>query len=143
MRRQWAESQGKEEAAQAATQARIALLERELAALKCKETREWLAAEEACANWQTPPAECKVISLVGASPAQMRSLAAEQGVAEVDRSRMLSSSAASAPPTCSHPQAPRRRRRRRRRLAPMAMPPPKPLGIAIPRGRANHRRRRQ
>ena len=76
------------EAAQA-TQARIALLERELAALKCEETREWLAAEEARANWQTPPAECKVISLMESSPAQMRSLAAERGVAEVDRSRIL------------------------------------------------------
>ena len=110
MRRQWAESQGKEEAAQAATQARIALLERELAALKCKETREWLAAEEACANWQTPPAECKVISLVGASPAQMRSLAAEQGVAEVDRSRILVSRLGApdvlAPPGSPPPSAP-------------------------------------
>ena len=72
-----------------ATQARIRLLERELAALKCEETREWLAAEEARANWQTPPAECKVISLMESSPAQMRSLAAERGVAEVDRSRIL------------------------------------------------------
>jgi len=90
---EWEKSHAEEDAAQAATQAatqaRIARLERELSALKCEETREWLAAEEARANWQTPPAECKVISLVGASPAQMHSLAAEQGVAEVDRSRIL------------------------------------------------------
>ena len=64
------------------------------------ELRAWLAEQQRAgcswpperawgADWQTPPAECKVISLVEASPAQMRSLAAERGVAEVDRSRIL------------------------------------------------------
>ena len=44
---------------------------------------EWVAR-----GW-TPPAERKVISLVGVSPSQMRSLAMEQGVVECDRSRIL------------------------------------------------------
>ena len=63
--------------------------ERERAALYRAATREWAAAEVARANWQTPPAECKVVSLMDASPAQMRPLAAERCVAEVDRSRIL------------------------------------------------------
>ena len=44
------------------------------------------------ANWQTPPAECKVVSLVGVSPAGMRSLGEQAGVAACDRSRIVSSS---------------------------------------------------
>ena len=62
--------------------------ERERAALIRAATREWVAAEVACASWQTPPAECKVID---ASPAQMHALGADRGVAEVDRSRILMS----------------------------------------------------
>ena len=43
------------------------------------------------ADWRTPPAQCKTISLVGISPAGARAMAEQAGVAACDRARIVSS----------------------------------------------------
>ena len=58
---------------------------RELAELKAWRAEQqragvWPPERAWGADWRTPPAECKVVSLMDASPAQMRSLAKERGV---------------------------------------------------------------